>query len=127
MEQSVDEPFSVLPLELRSMIYSLCQKEDLKKLALCNKWLCDDVSPLLWKNVCVTWTAVSKFTPHQRTSSMSFISHLTVRNWFDGKKKSKEYISYGFAFFIQCCNHEKLSSIKFVHFIPTGALRLVGT
>ena len=51
---------------------------------------------------------------------------MTFRDWFVGTKKTNEYMSYGFAFFLQCCNHEKLSSIKFVHVIPAGALRLVG-
>jgi len=122
----VDEPFSVLPVELRSIIYGLCQKEDLKKLSLCNRWLREDVVPLLWKNVCVTWATVSKFTPQKRISNMSFISHLTFSRWFSGIRDSRECISYGFAFFLQCCNHNKLTSIEFNDFIPSGALRLIG-
>ena len=126
MEQSVDEPFSVLPVELRSIIYGLCQKEDLKNLSLCNKWLRDDVVPLMWKNVCVKWATLSKFTPQKRTSSMSFISHLTFSRWFAGIRELRDYISYGFAFFLQCCNHDKLTSIVFKDSIPSGALRLIG-
>ena len=82
MEQLDDEPFAVLPLELRSIIYCLCQKEDLKNLALCNKWICEDVLPLLWKKVCLKWTTVMKFTPQKRTSSMRLISHLTMGRMF---------------------------------------------
>ena len=119
---SVEEPFSVFPFKIRSRFYNLCGKRDLKNLTLCNKWLRDDVVPVLWSNIEVRWKSIEEFTLaslKKGNSNMKFVSKLK----FDNYISTQDYFRYKFALFLQSCDPERLTSIEFRDFIPRGAIR----
>ena len=125
VDRSFEEPFSLLPIEIRSSIYDLCWKKDLKNLTLCNKWLRDDVVPVLWNTIDVRWGRLKEFTPailKKGNSYMRFVSKLN----FNGYLWEEDYMRYRFAFLLRSCNPERLTSIVFRSSIPTGTIRLIG-
>ena len=124
MEGTSEEPLTLLPVEIRSRIYNMCVKSDLKNLTLCSKWLRDELVPLLWKDVKVSWNRLEKLTPvlwKNGNSNLRFASELE----FNGIL-SKDYSGYGLVLFLQSCIRERLTSIQFSGFIPVGTIRLMG-
>ena len=123
-----EERFSAIPVEIRANIYSLCSKKDVKNLALGNWWLREDVGPLFWKNIDVSWSRLEKLTPvlcKKGNSNLRLVSKLIFSGYVE-EKKLADYSAYGLLLFLQSCDCNRLTSIEFTSFIPAGAIRVMG-
>ena len=121
--------FSLLPIEIRPQIYKSCLKRDLCNLTLCDKFLRNDVLPLLWDKMDISWRSLEKSIPQLLTrkksnSSIEFISELKFSGGVE-KSSNKGNIGFGFGFFLQLCDPHRLMSLEICHFIPDGAMRLL--
>jgi hypothetical protein len=134
--------FSILPVEIRTTIYEKCEKQDLKSLTMCNRWLRDDVNPTLWKEITVNSETLEDSTIHStmmlikekfcENSTLMLIkekfrnTQLTSKLIFRGSyPKSLERVFFGFAFLLESCNPEVLKSLEILNFLPSSGLRLI--
>jgi len=125
---------SNLPSLVRLKIFRMCGRLDLRSLALCSKWVRDEVAPILWKNAKVSWCSLEENTTMLRTSqhttrNLRYIFRLKLHGDGNGELSIEEerrgFLSFGFGYFLQYCNPKEMRWLKIEDFMPADGLRLI--
>lgn len=124
---------STLPPELRARIYYWCTKEDLDSISLCSRWCHDDVNPILWSNISITWEFLEKtiLSPQvlknlAMTSTLKISSDDEMKHYYEQANESVAwYLCAKFGALMQRVDSTKMKAISIQHRVFAGFLRLL--
>ena len=126
-------PLSALPTLARQYIFKRCKAAALRNLALCSKWVHDEVIPILWSKLEISWYKIAENTAMlgegQSTANMRYVSRLRIHGDYHGElaveEKNRGYLSYGFGYLPQCCDPQGMKNLTIWDFMPAEGLRLL--
>jgi len=123
--------FLQLPPELRSKVFSFCEKKDLISMSLVNKQCCTEVRPYTWACLRISWQRLkvpNDCKQHKHCFQFSRGIHFGNSQDFSFHR-DKQILRQGFASFSFCnildgLNPERMEYLSFSHFLVADGLQL---
>lgn len=109
---------STLNPEVKCIIWKYLLAEDLKNISTCNKLLCEEVRPLLWRSVKIKWENLesrslvrrkTRYVKHTRHLHFSITDECSVIS----EKEMKPSILSNLFYILENCCRGKIQSISF--------------
>jgi len=124
------EQFNDLPVELRLKIFSfISKKKHLLNIALANKQCLNEVQPIIWESLRVSWHILEILKDVQKYKN--FLRHTKRLLFADLRSRSQRkdilhqgYKSYPFYDILRYCEAEQVRNLTFRSFLVHGGLQL---